>query len=788
MRRASWAVPFCVGACLGVAVAAPARRLDRYGGYPGLRGHNTSGFFRVEKIEDRYYLVTPDNHAFISLAFDTANFHDGWGGRCPTLDSYPNPYGNRAKYNNDKKAWEGAIKANMARWGFNGFGAWCQQGVPQVVENVRVLFVTNRAYALKVAKIGRDFPDVFDPEFAQAADEQAKSLAPHADSRYRIGAFPDNELGWVGADYWGKTGAPPLPDAFIALPPAAHGKQYWANAFLPGKYATIDKLNEAYGTSFRGFDGEGNTLINAAKLPNDPDHPAIFEDKKDFCEAIAEKYYRVVTAAMRKHDPNHLVFSARWALWTTAFDRKFAEHQAYNERIWKKAGEYCDVIAINTYHDNRALEAHHKLFSRMFKASGGKPFMITEWATLADDTQFEKHKGWRRYQRDRGDFYVEQMKVFMDFAFESPGGGKVHPCLGAQWFQYYDEPSLGRTDGEKANFGLLNVKDEPYVTALDVMASFNARWFDYAVHGKPLELLDAPKPASPTAKGKDGKAEPATLETGRPRFAWSDVAGAASYTLLYSPEKCFPEAQTVRIDGIEECRHEPEHALPPGLWYWCARGVDAKGRGGKYSGPVPFRVHPPTSAAKRFAYLGFEDLSAWQNVSLEDGGWDGVTWAFRDTEHKTTGRSSARVQFTMNSINKQTGAVNARKGEIVWRYVGPRLRYPKAGQVSFDVMPHRATDSAGEMTVASRYASLRLADTDGNVVLDTRIDPEGALTPLQWQRLSFPLAGPLERDLGMITFYVDLAVEGIPWDQRLVLWLDKLAITRAERGDRPARR
>jgi len=36
--------------------------------------------------------------------------------------------------------------------------------------------------------------------------------------------------------------------------------------------------------------------------------------------------------------------------------------------------------------------------------------------------------------------------------------------LGADWFQFYDEPTHGRYDGENFNFGLVDIHDQPYET------------------------------------------------------------------------------------------------------------------------------------------------------------------------------------------------------------------------------------------------------------------------------------------------------------------------------------
>jgi len=763
-----------VGVLLPVSAFGEVK-LDRYGGYKGLKGHNRSGFFRVEKMGDRFYLITPDNNAFLSTAVTTAIFNDRWGGHCPPIESYPTPFGNKARYNNDRDAWRASLKGNLSRFGFNSLGCWCEQGVPGITENVQCLHIDGMALKKGVAKVGRNFPDVFDPRFAEAAETRAKSLAKEKDHPFRIGAFPDNEISWPGPDYWGK-GGPTFPDAFIALGANVPAKQFWAGTLLKDKYKTIERLNTAYGTSFTDFIGNGDTLINVTELPNHPDHPAIFEDKKDFVEAIADRYYSVTTSLMRQYDPHHLVFSARWALWTTAFHKNWPEHQAYNERIWKKAGEYCDVIAINSYMDNGALERDHKLYSRWFAASG-KPFMITEWATFADDTQFAKHPEWRRYQKHRGEFYFNQVKTLMDFAFAGPDGKLVHPCVGAQWFQYYDEPSLGRTDGERTNFGLLTVQDEPYQTALDVMRTLNVQLYDYVIEDKPLRLLDAPQPklplnTVPTTQAVD--VPKVSRQSAQPAFEWSAVDGADTYTLLISPAKSFPERQTIRIDDLRTTHHTPERPLAAGLWYWCVAVTDKAGLSGKYSDPAAFYVEDACTDASPKAYLDFEDLSGWRNVSLEDGGWDGVAWAFSDMRKRKSGKVSARVQFTMHSLNKQTGQQREREGEIVWRYVGPAVPVNGAGRVSVNLITDRATDVKGNMTAASKYVSLRIKDGSGQVTLDTRLDAEGKLAPMKWRALRFPLEKSLDGKIKSIEFYVDMTIEDIPWDQRLNLWVDNI--------------
>jgi hypothetical protein len=194
---------------------------------------------------------------------------------------------------------------------------------------------------------------------------------------------------------------------------------------------------------------------------------------------------------------------------------------------------------------------------------------------------------------------------------------------------------------------------------------------------------------------------------------------------------------------------------------------------------VPFYVAEPDSTAPTLLFLDFEDVSAWRNVSIEDNGWEGTVWSFRDAEQKTAGDSSARVVFTVNSVSKLTNQRTTQTSDTFWRYAGPAIVRPFGNQIRFDLRTARAVDSTGVMTVASKFLSLRVTDGTGTAILDTPLDSAGALAPLTWQALSFPLATPHAPSIATIELCVDTAAAGIPWDQRLTVWIDNLSITPA---------
>jgi hypothetical protein len=50
---------------------------------------------------------------------------------------------------------------------------------------------------------------------------------------------------------------------------------------------------------------------------------------------------------------------------------------------------------------------------------------------------------------------------------------RIPYVVGADWFQYYDEPMHGRGDGENYNFGLVDIYNQPYELLVDTAAKLN---------------------------------------------------------------------------------------------------------------------------------------------------------------------------------------------------------------------------------------------------------------------------------------------------------------------------
>jgi hypothetical protein len=267
------------------------------------------------------------------------------------------------------------------------------------------------------------FPDPFDPSFRQALDrsmrrEQEKS----AGDPWCIGYFVDNELAW-GDEL-------SLAAAALRSPPEQAAK----NAFLADlrkKYETIEKLNQAWGVSHKSW-----AALAESRTP--PDKENAKEDLAAFYTEIAEEYFRQCRDAVKQIAPDNLYLGCRFA-WV-------------NDRGARAAAKYCDVVGYNLYRDDVAdFDLPEEL---------DKPVMVGEFHFGALDRGMF-HPGLRpaASQKDRANAYRNYV-----------GGALKNPHLvGTHWFQFGDQATTGRGDGENYQIGLVDICDKPYPETIEAV-------------------------------------------------------------------------------------------------------------------------------------------------------------------------------------------------------------------------------------------------------------------------------------------------------------------------------
>lgn len=381
-----------------------------------------TGFFRVEKKSDRWWIIDPEGYPFIHKG--VAVYRPGSSNL--QLTALKNKYGSNENW---AKQESQLLKDN----GFNGIGAWSDVDlVRQLQEPLVYTVIVNPMGSYKsdhIKKFGGkyemagwqgyryDLAMVFDPEFDAYVEKAIAPIAKYANDKYLLGYFTDNELPWKNdaldrhLQYLGKEEA-----GYIAA-------KKWLDE-RKGKDASLADINDADRLAFTGF--------------------------------YLETYLKKVTTAIRKYDPNHLYLGCR-------FNQEKEELQ--NPEMFKVVGKYADIISINHY---RKWEPVQSIMASWTNWSG-KPFIITEWYTKGEDSGLPNKTGagWNvPTQADRGYFY-------QNFTIELL---KSKACVGWHWFTYQDNDPLNlKTDpsNRDSNKGMVNSNFEPYKPLMENMKMLN---------------------------------------------------------------------------------------------------------------------------------------------------------------------------------------------------------------------------------------------------------------------------------------------------------------------------
>jgi len=436
------------------AVLPPMEGRNRFGGYMGIE-FEASGFFRVEHDGRRYWLVDPDGNAFISVGLDCVSIDGNAnlnGIECLTSSLPPK---NEIGWTSDGRffswhkrnlytaygedwfnIWADKTKRRLEHWGFNTIGAWSDYEYIDRAKQPYVYIFNN--YPKTEKRIFRDFPDVFDPAYAESAIKWAEQIRPRKDDPYMIGFFMQNEPAFAFVNNIN------LGEMLMANPENFASKKVIIDK-LSEKYDTIEKLNTAWGASFADFD----SLHNAFKTEGMSETAR--RDMLNFTYDLIHQYIKIPAEALRRVDSNHLNLGLRWA-WLSS-------------PALAAGSEYFDVYSFNCYSmdPSEAIENTLKIIK--------KPLIIGEFHFGALDRGMDA-TGLRGVtsQKQRGVAY----RYYMHKAVSHPY------CLGAHYFTLNDQAYLGRFDGENYQIGLVDVCDRPYDEFIDGIMQTNSEIYDIA--------------------------------------------------------------------------------------------------------------------------------------------------------------------------------------------------------------------------------------------------------------------------------------------------------------------
>ena len=420
---------------------------SKYGGYMNKKFEAT-GYFSVQKDNERWWLVDPEGYAFFSVGFDCYGTNcsdritdiENLYERLPDENSvfspaYSNGGGN--VFNEGKffdfyianlikvfgekwwNAWAKISKSQMYKWGINTIGNWSQENF---IKWAKMPYVYPLAdFPTTENKIFRDFPDVFSEEYRNSSQEYAKQLERFKGDKLLIGYFMRNEPIWAFADELNLAH-----EMFRDLTMFKTKEKLigWMISLYKGD---IGFLNQAWDVKLNSFNDIASMKFN--DFNHNPQ-----KDLNEFSKLMVYEYIKIPAEALKMEDPHHLNLGMRYA-WISS-------------DIVFEGCDYFDVFSLNCY----KTKPNSEEISYITKKTG-KPCMIGEFHFGAPDrgpiaaglrsvrTQQDRAKAYR--------YYVEQ-------------SASMKELVGVHYFTQNDEAALGRGDGEAWQIGAVDVCQQVY--------------------------------------------------------------------------------------------------------------------------------------------------------------------------------------------------------------------------------------------------------------------------------------------------------------------------------------
>lgn len=401
--------------------------VDTYGGLLSSKDKST-GFFHTTKVGGRWWLIDPEGCRFFNVG--VASVRPGSSQTSKT--AFTEQFANTEK-------WASVTTKLLQDNAFNGVGAWSETDALRK-EAHPVAYTVNWGFMSTYgSKRGGTYHQpghlgypndcifVFDPEFEKFCDEHAKQLSATSKDPWLLGHFSDNEM--------------PLPDTaldkFLGLPKGD-----------PGRLAAEAWVTKRLGHTTTTAEG----TISTETLTQD--------DRNAFLGVIMDRYFRIVSKAIRKYDPNHLYLGSR----LNGSSLRHAE-------VFRAMAPYVDVLSINYY------STWTPKLDRigMWTQESGKPFIVSEFYIKAEDSGLGNNTGagWIvRTQKERGQFYQNYVLGLIE----------SRSCVGWHWFRYMDNDPGEATDAAKqdSNKGIVDIRYAPYTILLSAMKELNSRVYTLA--------------------------------------------------------------------------------------------------------------------------------------------------------------------------------------------------------------------------------------------------------------------------------------------------------------------
>jgi hypothetical protein len=405
-------------------------RVSKFGGFADKRVKAT-GYFRVEKIDGKWWFVDPEGYLFYSTGstgigarseFARVQGREYMFSALPPSDKLAIP-GSRPATQTSRQGgqsysyftwnlyrrfgddwynrWMDFTIRRMDNWGLNTIANWSDANLG--ASGRKPYVATLRGWGIETGIMG--MPDVYDPGYAAMVDKAAEQqCAPKKNDPYLLGYFIGNE------------------------PPWPNREQELVNEILAGNATPMQSELKKF---LEGWDTP--------------------ERRREFIYKTYDIFIGTINRAIKKHDPNHLNLGLRFG--GSAPDEIIASSRDF------------DVFSFNSY----GYTVNQNIIKRVTEITG-QPMIIGEFHFGVPERGLAPGLAQTVNQEERAVAY----RYYVENAAANPA------IIGTHWFQWIDQPATGRFDGENYNIGYVDVTDRPYVELVNATREIFSRL--YAVH------------------------------------------------------------------------------------------------------------------------------------------------------------------------------------------------------------------------------------------------------------------------------------------------------------------
>ena len=365
---------------------------DEYGGWSEGPQLEATGHFRTEKVDGKWWLVTPSGHLFYSLGINVVKTDSD----APNGTLHPDWYASSARSSMSFPTWNlrekfgkvdfkadyyDFVLRRFDSWGINTIGNWSDGDLTKLGRKPYMLTAVAKPSGLPYLPDG--FYDTLDATFAEKMKEAV------------------------------------------------------SNALTLGGSAAAQAASDPMCIGF--------FIDNELAFPSD--------------SAYYEPYFKACKEALSAAAPGKLYLGCRF------------KSLRNSDALWNAAARWCDVISVNSYVNSVAVFTDGDYAAPNFD----RPVLHSEFhfGTM--------HRGMFSAglcpvgdQCERGRNYRRVVE-----------GALRHPLfVGSHWFQYRDQPLVGRGDGENYQIGFVDVCDRVYPKLVEAARAMGERMYGIRYQGE----------------------------------------------------------------------------------------------------------------------------------------------------------------------------------------------------------------------------------------------------------------------------------------------------------------